>query len=176
MRRVAFAILGVALLAAGCATTGTPDQTFPAASLGPTTTVSPAVNQTRAALVAALARHHLVLADTQAPLRPVESPLLSSAPRAVYQVTLPKDPTRGYIVVYEFPDSSAAATAAAEEQHYLETGPGRIQSPQGSVQVLRQVGVTLVLYDWLPAAAQDPAAPEIQQALETLGVGFPVGG
>jgi hypothetical protein len=139
-------------------------------------TVSPAVNLTRAALVGALADHHLVLTDTQAPVRPVESPLLATAPRAVYQVVLPRDPTRGYIVVYEFPDSNRAAMAAAEEQHYLATGPGRIQSPQGSVQVVRQLGVTVILYDWLPGAAQDPAAPEIQQALETLGVGFPVGG
>jgi len=176
LRSVAIASLCVALIAAGCATTEPAGQTFPAASIGPATTVSPAVNQTRAALVAALAEHQLVLTDTQAPVRPVESPELVSAPRAVYQVVLPKDPTRGYIVVYEFPDASAAALAAAEEQHYLETGPGRIQSPQGTVQVLRQVGVTLVLYDWLPGAAQDPAAPEIQQALETLGVGFPIGG
>lgn len=176
MRSVAIASLCVALIAAGCATTEPAGQTFPAASIGPATTVSPAVNQTRAALVAALAEHQLVLTDTQAPVRPVESSELVSAPRAVYQVVLPKDPTRGYIVVYEFPDASAAALAAAEEQHYLETGPGRIQSPQGTVQVLRQVGVTLVLYDWLPGAAQDPAAPEIQQALETLGVGFPIGG
>ena len=173
---MAVAVLGVALLAAGCATTEEPTQTFPAGSIGPAVTVSPAVNQTRAALVAALAQHQLVLADTQAPVRPVESPLLVNAPRAVYQVVLPRDPTKGYIVVYEFPDAPAAAFAAAEEQHYLETGPGRIQSPEGSVQVLRQVGSTLVFYDWLPGAAQDPAAPGIQQSLETLGVGFPVGG
>ena len=175
MRAVALASVCLALVAAGCTTTETPGQTYPVASTGPATTVSPAVNQTRAALVNALAGHQLVLTDTQAPVRPVESPLLVSAPRAVYQVVLPKDPTKGYIVVYEFQDSSTAAVAAAEEQHYLETGPGRIQSPQGSVQVLRQVGVTLVLYDWLPGAAQDPAAPEIQQALETVGVGFPIG-
>ena len=176
MRSTALAALCLALLAAGCATTDTPGQTFPATSIGPATTVSPAVNQTRAVLVSALAEHQLVLSDTQAPVRPVESPLLVSAPRAVYQVVLPKDPTRGYIVVYEFQDSAAAAAAAAEEQHYLETGPGRIQSPQGSIQVLRQVGVTVVLYDWLPGAAQDPSAPEIQGALETVGVGFPIGG
>lgn len=176
MRAVALASVCLALVAAGCTTTETPGQTYPVASTRPATTVSPAVNQTRAALVNALAGHQLVLTDTQAPVRPVESPLLVSAPRAVYQVVLPKDPTKGYIVVYEFQDSSTAAVAAAEEQHYLETGPGRIQSPQGSVQVLRQVGVTLVLYDWLPGAAQDPAAPEIQQALETVGVGFPIGG
>lgn len=176
MRSVAIATLCLALVAAGCATTEAPAQTFPVGSIGPATTVSPAVNQTRAALVAALGQHQLVLTDTQAPVRPAESPLLVTAPRAVYQVVLPKDPAKGYIVVYEFPDSALAAMAAAEEQHYLETGPGRIQSPQGSVQVLRQVGVTLVLYDWLPGAAQDPAAPEIQQALETVGVGFPIGG
>jgi hypothetical protein len=137
-------------------------------------TVSPAVNQTRAELVRVLADYHLVLTDTQAPVRPAESPLLVGAPRAVYQVILPKDPTKGYIVVYEFRDPNSAAEAAAEEQHYLATGPGRIQSPEGSVQVLRQVGVTVVLYDWLPDAAQDPSAQEIQQALEALGVGFPI--
>lgn len=176
MRSIALTIVCLALAAAGCATTETPGQTFPVATIGPATTVSPAVNQTRAALVAALGLHQLTLTDTQAPVRPVESPLLVNAPRAVYQVVLPKDPTKGYIVVYEFQDPASAVMAAAEEQHYLETGPGRIQSPQGSVQVLRQVGLTLVLYDWLPGAAQDPAAPEIQQALETLGVGFPIGG
>jgi hypothetical protein len=176
LRSDVLAAFGLVLVLAGCATTEIPDQSFPAVSIGPDTTVSPAVNQTRAALVTALAAHQLVLTDTQAPVRPVESPLLASAPRAVYQVVLPKDPTRGYIVVYEFVDPSAAAVAAAEEQHYLETGPGKIQAPQGSVQVLRQVGATVVLYDWLPGAAQDPAASEIQQSLESVGIGFPVGG
>lgn len=174
--RAAAAGLWVLVVAAGCATTDQPGRTFPIASVGPAQTVSPAVNQTRSELVRVLADHRLVLTDTQTAVRPVESPLLVTAPRAVYQVILPKDPTRGYIVVYEFADSNTAGQAAAEEQQYLATGPGRIQSPQGSVQVLRQVGLTVVLYDWLPGAAQDPSAPEIQGALETLGVGFPVGG
>ena len=39
-----------------------------------------------------------------------------------------------------------------------------------------QVGPTVVLYDWLPDAALDLAAPEIQRALETLGVGYPIEG
>ena len=175
---VASLALGLSLVsvAAGCATTDEPGRTFPVASIGPAMTVSPAVNQTRAELVRVLADHHLVLTDTQAPVRPPESPMLVTAPRAVYQVVLPRDPTKGFMVVYEFPDSNTAAQAAAEEQGYLATGPGRIQSPQGSIQVLRQVGVTVVLYDWLPGAAQDPAAPEIQPALETLGTGFPIGG
>ncbi len=98
----------------------------------------------------------------------------ADAPRAVYQVLLPKDPTKGFIVVYEFLDSSRAAQAAAEQQAYLATGPGRVQRPQGTVTVIRQVGPTVVLYDWLPAASQDPSAVGIQAALETLGTGFPV--
>ncbi len=177
-RRGRSAVLALALASGGaagaCAAAGPPAATFPPASIGPTRTVSPAVNQTRAELVHALATANLVLADTQAPVRPAEAPLLAEAPRAVFQVTLPADPTRGFIVVYEFSDASRAADAAVEEQRYLESGPGRIQAPQGTVYVLRQVGATVVLYEWLPGAAHDPAAPDIQRALETLGVGFPI--
>jgi hypothetical protein len=172
----AIARLVIALLVAGCATTGTPQATFPPASVGPSRTVSPAVNQTRAELVRVLGEVNLVLADTQAPVRPAEAPLLAAAPRAVYQVTLPADPTRGFILVYEFSDSGRAADAAAEEQRYLASGPGRVQTPEGTVHVLRQVGSTVVLYDWLPGAAEDPQAPDIQRALETLGVGFQIEG
>jgi hypothetical protein len=137
-------------------------------------TVSPAVNQTRAELVRVLSTESLVLSDTQAPVRPAESALLAGAPRAVFQVTLPADPTKGFIVVYEFSDAARASEAAAEEQRYLASGPGRVQTPEGTVHVLRQVGSTVVLYDWLPGAAKDPNAPKIQAALETLGVGYPI--
>ena len=173
---VAFAIASIAAVAGACAATQPAAPTFPPASAGPAKTVSPAVNQTRAELVQVLGTANLVLADTQAPVRPPEAPLLAAAPRAVFQVTLPADPTRGFIVVYEFSDASRAADAAAEEQRYLASGPGRVQTPEGTVHVLRQVGSTVVLYDWLPGAARDPAAPEIQRTLETLGVGFPIGG
>jgi hypothetical protein len=162
------------VLVAACAATPEAAPSPPLESIGPAKTVSPAVNQTRAELVRALEAASLVLTDTQAPVRPAESPLLTAAPRAVFQVTLPADPTRGFIVVYEFSDSNRAADAAAEEQHYLATGPGRVQSPEGTVHVLLQVGPTVVLYEWLPGAAKDPSAPEIQRALETLGVGYPI--
>ncbi|MDO8485690.1 MAG: hypothetical protein Q7S35_12190 [Candidatus Limnocylindrales bacterium] len=162
------------LVIAACAATEQPAPSVPVASIGPGMTVSPAVDQTRVELVRVLGAANLVLTDTQAPVRPAESAVLAAAPRAVFQVTLPADPTRGFIVVYEFSDSNRAAEAAAEEQHYLATGPGRVQSPEGTVHVLRQVGPTVVLYEWLPGAAKDPAAPEIQRALETLGVGYPI--
>jgi hypothetical protein len=159
---------------AGCGTVDESGRSFPVASIGPAMTVSPAVDQTRAALAGVLGTRNLQLGDTQTPVRMAESPLLTTAPRAVYQVVLPKDPDKGYIVVYEFPDTGRAAAAAAEQQGYLGSGPGRVQTPQGTVSVIRQVGTTVVLYQWLPAAADDPSAPGIQAALETLGVGYPV--
>jgi len=170
--------LALAALAA-CAATEPSVPSLPVETIGPAMTVSPAVNQTRAELVRVLAVGNLVLTDTRAPVRipsvrPAESALLANAPRAVFQVTLPADPNRGYIVVYEFSDSNRAAQAAAEEQQYLASGPGRVQTPEGTVHVLRQVGPTVVLYDWLPGAARDPSAPKVQAALETLGVGFPI--
>ena len=88
--------------------------------------------------------------------------------------SLPKDPSHGFIVVYEFPDPARAAAAAAEQQAYLATGPARVQTPLGTVSIIRQVGSTVVFYSWLPQGSPDDSAPGIQAALETLGVGFPV--
>ncbi len=176
---IAVVLVGWAGLLAGCSpsdSTAPAVSTVPPASVGPTRAVSPAVSQTRGELVRALGAANLVLADTQAPVRPAEAAMLAAAPRAVFQVTLPADPTRGFIVVYEFADAARAADAAAEEQRYLASGPGRVQTAPGTVHVIRQIGPTVVLYDWLPGAAEDLAAPKIQGALETLGVGFPVDG
>ena len=172
--RLVAASVAFALVAAGCATSAVPSAVPPPASVGPGMTVTPAVSLTRGEIVAALGVQNLVLADSQAAVRPAEAPLLGAAPRAVYQVLLPKDPTRGFIVVYEFADPARAAAAATEQQAYLGTGPGRVQRPQGTVTVIRQVGTTVILYDWLPAASKDPSAAGIQAALETLGTGYPV--
>ena len=170
-------VVVAALVLAGCVTSeatvsGPPSVANP--STGPDLSVTPGVGLTRGELVRVLGEKNLVLSDSQTALRPAEAPLLAGAPRAVYQVVLPKDPTKGYIVVYEFPDQASAAAAATQEQAYLATGPGRVQRPQGTVSIIRGVGNTVVFYDWLPGAAEDPAAPGIQTALETLGVGYPV--
>ena len=166
-------VAGCAVLVAGCATEP-PATTLAVETSAPTRTVTPTVDQTRASIVTALGAQNLVLTDSQAPVRPAEAPLFAAAPRAVYQVTLPQDPDKGFLVVYEFPDTASAAAAAAEEQAYLATGPGRVQTPQGTVTVIRQVGSTIVFYQWLPGAAKDPAAPGIESSLESLGVGFPI--
>jgi hypothetical protein len=170
---LALAVLAVVAFA-GCGTSGVPSQAVVEPSVAPTRTVTPTVDQTRAALVTALGGQNLILTDSQAAVRPAEAPLLAAAPRALYQVTLPADPDKGFILVYEFPDTARAAAAAAEQQAYLATGPGRVQTPQGTVSTIRQVGSTVVYYQWLPDAAKDPSAVGIQTALESLGIGFPV--
>jgi hypothetical protein len=171
----AVALAAITAVGAGCAADDAgPVATFPPGSLGPTETVSSAVALTRAELVRVLGTQRLVLADAEVPFRPVEGPRFTAAPRAVFQVVLPDDPDEGFIVVYEFPDAGAAASAAAEQAGYLASGPGRIQSAEGTRHVLRQVGSTVVFYSWVPSGATDAQAPRIGAALDTLGVAIDI--
>ena len=130
-------ILGATVLLAACGTTDVPSGSPPVESVGPGRTVSPAVNQTRIELVRALGVHNLVLTDTQAPVRPAEAALLAAAPRAVYQVLLSKDPSHGYIVVYEFPDPARAAAGAGlpgdRPGARPDTARDRLDHPPGRV-------------------------------------------
>jgi len=168
------AMVILAVAAVGCDPGQAPAPSAPVATVRPAATVTPAVGLIRAELVRALGTQNLILTDTQSVIRPSEAALLADAPRAIYQVVLPADPTKGYVVVYEFPDPARAAAAAAEQQAWLATGPGRVQRPQGTVTIIRQVGSTVVYYDWLPGASRDDSAAGIQTALEAVGVGFPV--
>ena len=165
----------LAVSAAACSTPSGSTTTYPPPSTQPDLGVSAAVGQTRAEIAAALAEQKLALQNVQVDYRPAEGPILANAPRAVYQAVLPADPAHGYIVVYELRDTSSAAEAAAEQQRYLETGPGRVQTPPGTVHVIRGVGTTVIVYDWLPGAATDDSAPAVQTALETIGIPYPVG-
>jgi hypothetical protein len=146
--------------------------TFAPESVGPDSTVTPAVAQTRGAIVAALGPLSLQLKDADRPFRPAESARLASAPRAVYQVILPDDPDGGQIVVYEFRDAAAAVDAGNELAGYLGTGAGRIQFPLDAQHTIRQLGTTLIFYTWAPSTSPDPGSKTIADALATLGIGF----
>lgn len=166
----------LALVVAACAPSGaaviTPPP--PLATAGPTRTVGPVVAQTRAELVRALGGRNLVLQDSTAPFRPPEDARFTVTPRALYQVILPQAPQEGFIVVYEFPDPTAAAEAATAQAAYLATGPAKVQSAFGARHIIRLVGPTVVLYSWVPEGVEDPLQPDIQAALETLGTGVTV--
>lgn len=148
--------------------------TFPASTLGTPRPVGPAVARTRAELVRSLGAYGLVLTDTQAPFRPPESARMAATPRAVYQVQLPRDPDQGFLVVYDFADPSAAAEAAASQATYLASGPARVQTSLGTRHLIRVVGSTVVLYSWDPGGLDDPAAPDVPAALQTIGSGVDV--
>ncbi len=174
MRRVLALALAAAALVGACAASDEPIVTVPPASVGPERTVSPAVALTRSDLVRVLGERSLNLVDAQVPFRPAEAVTLTDAPRAVYQVILPEDPDGGFIVVYELLDPPTATDAAREQATYLASGPGRVQSALQTVDVIRVVGSTVVLYSWNPEESSDPREPEIQPALETLGLGIPI--
>jgi len=140
----------------------------------PGATAAPQAGTIRAQLAAALSARNLILDDAKVPFRPAEPPEISAAPRTVYQVQLRDDPAGGFIVVYDLGNAPAATAAGSALATYLSSGPGRVQSPLGTVHVIRQIGTNLVYYRWLPGAATDPLTPGIQQALETIGISVPV--
>jgi len=169
------AVPALALVVAGCGIVAGPSpSSAPSAPglPGPSANLSGA--GARAQLAGALSARSLLLVDARAPYFPPEPPDLATIPRSVYQVQLRDDPEHGYIVVYAFPAPELAAAGGRSMADYLATGPGRVQEPAGTVYVLRQLGVWLIAYHWLPEAAVDPAMPGIQEALETLGTEIPV--
>jgi hypothetical protein len=169
-------VLVVAGLVAGCGI-GAPQGSSavpPAATATPQPTVSTAVAQTRLQVAGALAAAGFQLVDPRVPFRPPESALLAAAPRAVYQVPLPADPSHGYIVVYEFPDAASASVAGHEMATYLASGPGRVQFPSDAEHVLRQLGTTLIYYTWSPGASPGTDVATIAKALEAVGQGIAI--
>ena len=171
------AVVVAPFLLSACAPAGdvaSPSTGVMPATQPPSRSVGPAVAQTRAELVRVLGTKNLVLQDSQAQFRPPEDARFTTTPRALYQVILPQAPGEGFIVVYEFPDPTAASEAATEQAAYLATGPAKVQSPFGARHIIRLVGSTVVVYSWVPEGAEDPLQPDIQVALETLGTGVPV--
>lgn len=164
-----------AALAIGCSGTGPGGGpvTVPA-SIGPDRTVSPVVDGTRAELARALGERSVILEDRDAPVRPAEGPVLAYAPRVAFQAQLPADPDAGIIVVYELDDAAGAAAAAADQAAYLASGPGRVQYPDAARHVIRVLGSTVILYTWIPEAADDPLTPEVAAALATVGTGVEI--
>jgi hypothetical protein len=175
MRRLAGSLVVASLVAMGCAGLDASPATRPTTGVpagSPSGSQPP--DAARDALFGALGNLNLIVAETAIPYRPAEAEALARAPREVYQVTLPAEPDGGFIVVYRFDGSTQAAEAAAQQRNYLASGPGRVQTPLGTEHVIRHVGSSVIYYQWLPAAAVDPATPRIAEALQELGESFDV--
>lgn len=168
------AAVALAVAIAGCGGTN-PSVALPSVAVtAPPRGVGAATEAARAAIFGALGNAELVVGESAIPYRPAEAATLATAPRSVLQVSLPAEPSNGFIVVYELEDEAAAIDAAKEQHAYLVSGPGRVQYPLGTAHVLQQLGPTVIYYTWLPAASVDPAAPRIAEALRTVGTTFEV--
>ena len=173
-RVVRQSILAVAaILLAGCGIAATRVSLPP----GPTAAVAsfpPVLLDTRRLVVDALGRDGLTLQDATQPFRPPESPSMVDAPRGVFPVVLPDDPTHGYLVIYAFRDAPTAVAAAQDQATYIGSGPGRIQFPPDAQSVIRQVDTTVIVYSWSPANSTDTRAGSIPTDLSTVGIGVPI--
>jgi hypothetical protein len=171
---VAAGVLVAGALLAGCGVAA-PSEAVPLAS--PSASRQPAsasIELTRSAVEAALKSRELGLIVPQEPFRPPESTALIDAPRAVYQVVLPDDPTGGYLVIYDFPNPDAAHAAGVAQAAWLASGPGTVNFPPGTTHVIRQVGTTLVTFSYPPQEAPDSRAAAAAEALDAVGQGIPV--
>ena len=129
----------------------------------------PATELTHGQVVAALGAASIQSRDPQTPFRPGESPALVNVPRRLVQAVLPNEPGGGYIVIYELPSASQAQVVGQDFLRYLGSGTGQVQYPRDTQFVLRQVGPTLVFYNWSPQASADPVAGDVATALQTVG-------
>jgi hypothetical protein len=168
------AAASVAIAGCGVGAPNIAPVTFPPQSFGPSGASTGAAASTRAAISQALGVRRLQLRDAQVAIRPPESPLLAVASRLVVQAVVPNDPTHGFISIYEFPDAAAAAQAGSEQASYVASGPGRVQFTADTRFVIRQLGPTIVFFTWAPGGTSDARAMDIQQSLETIGVGIAV--
>jgi hypothetical protein len=173
--RGAAAVLGLALAVGACGM-GAEDGPLvtPQAIVPDGPTPPPEIVRAQSELFDALGREGLSAVPSRTLFRPPEAEPLVPANRAVYQVTLPDDPGRGFIVVYDLGSAAAAMDAAEAQAAYLASGPVRVQSPLGTRHVIRVLDSTVLYHEWRPEAARDERAPRIEDALRTIGRGVEV--
>jgi hypothetical protein len=163
--------LALALALAGCGVgaDGAAPVTFPPQSFGAAGPATPAMQQARTAVAAALGAAGLIVDEPQSPYRPAEAPRFAGAPRSVIRAVLPRDPDRGLVSIYGFADPAAAAQAAREQAAYVASPVGRVQFPTGTQFTIRQFGSAVVFYSEIPGSSEDPQAADVAEALRTVG-------
>ena len=165
-------VLAVPFTLAAC-TGGTPRTTFPPLGVTPPP-AGEATAAARAEVIRALGELGLQATDSARVYRPPEGPLLTAAPRSVLQVTLPDDPSHGFVVLYALGSPTAASAAARDHAEYVSSGIGWINFPPGTRFVLRVVGSTVVFFHWSPDVSSDDRTQSIEEALLRIGSGVPV--
>ena len=131
---------------------------------------------TKALIIGALGSVGLQAVDATKPYRPSEAPSVVGVARSVLQVQLPDDPDHGFIVIYSAGSAVTAEKVAVDQAAYVASNIGVVQFPPGSHFVIRTVDTTVIFFTWAPGASPDQRTHLIEDALNTVGLGVPVGG
>jgi hypothetical protein len=83
---------------------------------------------------------------------------------------LPNSPGHGFITVYELGSDEAATAAAAEQQAYINSGPGRVQFRPDTQFILRRLGTTVIFHAFGRETGGEKAA-DVARALNQVGEG-----
>jgi hypothetical protein len=168
-RLAAVLIVCVAAAACGVGAGRSAPVTFPPQSFGAAGSPTPAMQQARNAVTAALGGFGIIVDEPQSPYRPAETRRFAGAPRAVIRAVLPRDPERGLISIYGFVDPASARQAAREQAAYVASPVGRVQFPTGTQFTIRQFGSAVVFFSEVPGSSPDDQAPDVAEALRSVG-------
>jgi len=157
-------VLAVAVIA--CA----PPTAVPSPGLG-----GDAASATKQLIIAALGGVGLQAVDAVKPYRPAEAASVIGAARSIVQVQLPDDPDHGYIVIYSAGSATTAEKLAFDQAAFVASPSGAIQYPPGSHFILRTVDTTVIFFTWSPGTSPDARTHLIEDALNGIGIGVPVG-
>ena len=161
LARSAAALGLILLLASGCAPVSRPGAGgggggAVAAAPTPQSSLSPQVATTAGAVSNVLDAAGYRVSQLNRPYRPSEPGALSLVPRAVFQADV-GDPDQGYVVIYEFPDTAAAAAGGRELARYLASGFGQTNYPPDAQFSVSQFGATVVFAWWSADRSSDDA-------------------
>jgi len=140
----------------------------------PESGLSPAEASAVVALRTALAPLGLQLSPVAEPVRPAEPAGFAAVPRVVYRIEL-ADPDQGFVLLYDFPTSAAAASAAAQLAGFLSSGPGQAAYPVDAQFSVTQLGSAVAFTWWSAQRSSDPARAEAAfTAVSGVGQAVPV--
>ena len=68
-----------------------------------------------------------------------------------------------------FVDPASARQAAREQAAYVASPVGRVQFPTGTQFTIRQFGSAVVFFSEVPGSSPDDQAPDVAEALRSVG-------
>ncbi|MGZ6271432.1 MAG: hypothetical protein ACXWPJ_05150 [Candidatus Limnocylindrales bacterium] len=174
---LASAVLGLAVVLVACGSAQPTSVASPGAGAGRTPLIVPpeaGLSSAQAAAVVALRQAlsplGLQLSPVSQPVRPSEPLAFAEVPRAVYRLEL-ADPDQGFVLIYDFADTTVAAAGARQLAGFVGSGFGQTTYPVDAQFSLAQLGSSVIFSWWSAQRSSDPArAEEAFRALASVGI------